>query len=86
MNVSSLANGSVVSSTQPDPPKVRLTADLSFSDATALKELAAQQGVTMTEALKRAISTERLLQERRNSGSKVLLENGGKLTELLFTR
>ena len=74
-----------VSST-PTSEKVRLTADLSFSDASALKELAASQGVSMTEALKRAISTEKLLHERRNTGSKVLLEKGGTLTELLFTR
>lgn len=66
--------------------KVRLTADLPFAEANALKELAAQQGVTMTEALRRAIATEGLLQDRRNSGSKVLLEKDGNLSELVFTR
>ena len=66
--------------------KVRLTADLPFAEANALKELAAQQGVTMTEALRRAIATEGLLQDRRKSGSKVLLEKDGNLSELVFTR
>lgn len=66
--------------------KVRLTADLPFAEASILKDLAAQQGVTMTEALRRAIATEGLLQERRKNGSKVLLEKNGQLSELIFTR
>ena len=66
--------------------KVRLTADLPFAEANALKELAAQQGVTMTEALRRALATDGLLQDRRKSGSKVLLEKDGNLSELVFTR
>jgi hypothetical protein len=66
--------------------KVRLTADLPFAEANILKELAAQQGVTMTEALRRAIATEGLLQGRRKTGSKVLLEKNGQLSELVFTR
>lgn len=66
--------------------KVRLTADLPFAEANALKELAAHQGVTITEALRRAIATEDLLQARRKTGSKVLLEKDGNLSELIFTR
>lgn len=66
--------------------KVRLTADLPLPEIEMLKELAAQQGVTMTEALRRAIATEGLLQKRRKAGSKVLLEKGGQLSELVFTR
>lgn len=66
--------------------KVRLTADLPAAEANALKELAAQQGVTLTEALRRAIATEGLLQDRRKTGSKVLLEKNGQLSELVFTR
>lgn len=66
--------------------KVRVTADLSYDDVTALRNLAARQSVSMTEALRRAIATENLLQTRRKEGSRVLLENGGKMTELVFTR
>lgn len=66
--------------------KVRLTADLPVAEINALKELAAQQGVTLTEALRRAIATEGLLQERRKGGSKVLLEKNGEISELVFTR
>lgn len=64
--------------------KVRLTADLPFAEATILKELAARQGVTMTEALRRAIATEGLLRDRRDDGSKVLLEKDGQYRELVF--
>lgn len=70
----------------PASEKVRLTADLPAVEIEMLKQLAAEQGVTLTEALRRAIATERLLQERRKSGSKVLLENKGNLSELIFTR
>lgn len=66
--------------------KVRVTADLPFAEVNALKELAAQQNVSMTEALRRAIATEGLIQQRRKSGSKVLLEKDGDLSELVFMR
>jgi hypothetical protein len=66
--------------------KVRLTADLPLAEVGLLKELAEKQGVTLTEALRRAIKTEGLLQERRNDGSKVLLEKNGSLTEVIFNR
>lgn len=66
--------------------KIRLTADLPIAEANALKELATMQGVTLTEALRRAIATEGTLQARRKAGSKVLLEKDGKLSELVFTR
>lgn len=66
--------------------KVRLTADLPLIEVSLLKDLASKQGVTLTEALRRAIATEGLLQQRRESGSKVLLEKNGALTEVIFTR
>lgn len=68
------------------PRKVRLNADLSPEVAKALKELAERQGVTLTEALSRAISTERVLVEKRRKGGKVLVEEAGELKELLFAR
>jgi len=66
--------------------KIRLTADLPLAEANTLQQLAAKQRVTITEALRRAIVTEGLLQERRDEGSKVLLEKNGKLSELIFNR
>lgn len=68
------------------PRKVRLNADLSPEVAEALKGLAAAQDVSLTEALSRAISTESVLVKRRKGGAKVILDEGGKLSELVFTR
>lgn len=65
--------------------KVRLNADLSPDVAKALKELAAKQGVSLTEALSRAIGTESTLAAKRRKGAKVLLQEGGDLKELIFT-
>ncbi len=65
--------------------KVRLTAEIPIAEATALKELALAQGITVTEALRRAIATESTLRERRKAGSKVLLEKNGQVHELVFT-
>ena len=67
--------------------KVRLNADLSPAVASALKELAASQNISLTEALSRAISTESVLAQRRSQGAKVVIDDGnGKLSELIFTR
>lgn len=68
------------------PRKVRLNADLSPAVADALKQLAASQGVTLTEALSRAIGTEATLADKRRNGGKVLVQEGGALKELIFTR
>jgi len=69
-----------------NPRKVRLNADLSPEVAKALKELAEKQGISLTEALSRAISTEKVLDEKRRKGGKVLIEEAGNLKELLFVR
>jgi plasmid stability protein len=68
------------------PRKVRLNADLSPDVANALKRLAATQGVSLTEALSRAIGTEATLAEKRRNGGKVLVQEGNDLKELIFTR
>lgn len=68
------------------PSKIRLNADLSPDVANALKQLASDQNVTLTEALSRAISTESTLLTRRKRGAKVVLDENGKLSELLFVR
>ncbi|GGY74317.1 hypothetical protein ACFFTM_00810 [Pseudoduganella plicata] len=67
--------------------KVRLNADLSPAVASALKDLAKSQNISLTEALSRAISTESVLAQRRSQGAKVVIDDGnGKLSELIFTR
>ncbi|MFM0472304.1 ribbon-helix-helix protein, CopG family [Paraburkholderia strydomiana] len=66
--------------------KVRLNADLAPDVAQALEDLARTQGISLSEAVRRAISTESFLQRQRSAGSKVLLEEDGKLRELVFLR
>jgi len=66
--------------------KVRLNVDLAPDMALALAALAKSQGVSLSEAVRRAISTESFLQKKRSSGSKVLIEDGGKIRELVFVR
>ena len=63
---------------------VRLNADLSPDVAAALKDLAISQNVSIREALSRAISTEVTLAKRRQNGAKILLDEQGKLSELVF--
>ena len=67
--------------------KVRVTADLPLSTIEILKGLASSQDITLTEALRRAIATEGLLQDRVSDNNKVLLQSSdGKMTELLFRK
>lgn len=77
-------------SSQPQPTKaekVRVTADLPLGTIELLRKLATSQDVTLTEALKRAIATEGLLQQRVSEKSKVLLQSeDGKVSELVFRR
>jgi hypothetical protein len=66
------------------PSKVRLNADLSPDVANALKALAEKQGVSLTEALSRAIGTEFALSKERAKGGQVLVKQGKDVKELLF--
>ncbi|MCZ2897834.1 hypothetical protein MTR01_27825 [Burkholderia thailandensis] len=66
--------------------KVRLNADLAPDVAQALKDLAETQHITLSEAVRRAISNEVFLQKKRSAGSKVLVEEDGKLRELVFLK
>ncbi|CDG83440.1 hypothetical protein [Janthinobacterium agaricidamnosum] len=69
------------------PTKVRLNADLSPDVASALKDLARTQNISLAQALSRAISTESALAKRRAQGAKVVIDDGnGRLSELVFDR
>jgi hypothetical protein len=77
-------------SSQPQPvksEKVRVTADLPLGTIEILRELAVSQNVSLTEALRRAIATEGLVQRRVQDKSRFLIENtDGKVTELVFRK
>jgi predicted transcriptional regulator len=63
---------------------VKLTVNLSDDVAAALKSMADHNDVTVTDQLRRAISTEKWLTEVRDSKKKVLIEDNGKLQEVVF--
>lgn len=71
-----------------DPTIVKISVNLTEDAVEALKDLAAKRGTTVTDVLRRAISTEKYLDHvQREEGSKVLVEDKkGKIRELVFQR
>lgn len=64
---------------------VKLCISLPEQVMNALKEVAVSQGVTMTEAIRRAIGTEKFLMKEKEKGGKVLIEDKEKnLRELVL--
>lgn len=53
----------------------KISVNLSDEVLAALRELAARNNVTMTEALRRAISTLKFLQDAQSEGKSVLLRD-----------
>jgi len=64
--------------------KVRLNAELAPDVANALRLLAQDQGVSVSEAVRRAISTETYIYRAQQSGKKVLIDQDGRLKEVVF--
>lgn len=73
---------------QTGPPgfrSVRLSANLPEDVFEALKWIAAKHRVTMTEALRRAISTETFIEEQLDKGSAILLQDeSGTVNKVIF--
>lgn len=57
---------------------VKISANLPQSSIDQLKSIAEQQGITMTEALRQAISTKSFLNEQSAKGAKILVEDKDK--------
>jgi hypothetical protein len=78
--------------TEPTGPKgsqtsspQRLSVNLSPEAAAALRWLKARYGGSTTEAIRRAISTEKYIQEQVDSGAKILVAREGQpLREIVF--
>jgi predicted transcriptional regulator len=63
----------------------RMSVTLSGDAARLLEQLAESQGITQTEALRKAIATESYLQQEVNSGSRILLQKADKeIREVIF--
>lgn len=64
---------------------VKLSVNLSNNTATTLRDMAHKNGVTITEQLRRAISTEIWLENVQASGGKILVEDAlGRVREIIF--
>ncbi len=66
--------------------KVRLNIDLSPEVAKTLVEMSKQEGITLSEAVRRSIKEASFLQKKRKSNVKFLIEEGGILKEVVFIR
>jgi len=63
----------------------RLSVNLSSEVADALRWIADQHGSTITEAVRRCVSTQKYVEEALQNGSKILVEEpGGSVRELVF--
>lgn len=64
----------------------RLSVNLAPEVAEALRELAKKNGVSITEAVRRAISTEKFIEDVKDSGGKLLIEDpkDKNLRQLVF--
>jgi hypothetical protein len=58
--------------------RIKMTIALPEKDVERLTEIATKEGISKTEALRRAIATERYFVEQREKGHKVLIENSNK--------
>ena len=65
---------------------VKLSANLSRAVVDALKEIAEKRGISMTEALRQAISHEKYFQDAVDQDLKILLEEpkSGRLREVVL--
>jgi predicted transcriptional regulator len=65
---------------------VKISANLSDAVVEALKEIATKRGISMTEALRQAISHEKYFQDAIDQDQKILLEEpkSGRLREVVL--
>ncbi len=64
----------------------KVTVNLPEEQVAFLQEMAARQHITVTDALRRAIETERFLSEQEASGSKVLIEDAKQQIKQVIRR
>jgi hypothetical protein len=62
----------------------KVSLSLPAEDVATLKELAARRKTTLTQALRQAIASEKLLDDEIRAGSKVLIKRGNTVSEVIF--
>ncbi len=65
---------------------VKLSVNLSKEVVDALKSLADERGTSVTEALRKAISTEKFLHDTTKEGGKILIEDRDKSLKQVLLR
>lgn len=65
-------------------PLVRLSVNLSPDVADALKQYASRKGISITEAVRRAITVLMFVENAQSRGASLHLEEGGALKEILL--
>ena len=65
-------------------PLVRLSVNLNPDVADALKQYASRKGISVTEAVRRAITVLTFIENAQNRGASLHLEEGGALKEILL--
>lgn len=59
---------------------VKLSVNLSREVVDALKSIAGRDNITVTEALRRSISTQKFIDDQQQDGAKILVEDKDKKT------
>lgn len=69
----------------PGPTTRRTSFNLSPEAEKTVRELAAERGVSMSEAIRRALATEKFFSDKRKQGAKiVVVEPDQQMKEILF--
>lgn len=68
----------------PDDPQIRLSVNLNPEVADELKAYARRKGVSVTEAVRRAITVLAFVDETQRRGASLNVEEDGTLKEVLF--
>ena len=64
--------------------RVRVAVNMLREDFEDLKQMAAEEGETVSGYLRKALATERYLKSRTKSGGKILVEDDGIQQEIVF--
>ena len=70
--------------TTQDDMLVRLSVNLGHETADVLKEYAGRKGISVTEAVRRAIGILKFVDEAQQRGASLNIEEAGTLKEVLF--
>lgn len=68
----------------PADPHVRLSVNLNPEVAHEIKQYAGRKGISITEAVRRAITVLAFVDSAQSRGASLHLEEGGALKEILF--